>query len=97
MVIALSGSGEAASGKHAVALKWQASPSPAIGYFIYRSSAGPGGGALSRLNSSLDDSTSFTDSTVVSGETYQYIVTSVDSKNVESKASNQITVAIPSP
>jgi hypothetical protein len=91
--IALSGSGDAASGKHTVALNWQASSSPAIGYFIYRSSKGSGG--LSKLNATLNDSTSFTDTTVVSGETYQYAVTSVNSSNVESAASNQITVTIP--
>lgn len=95
--IALSGSGEAASSKHSVALRWQASSSSTIGYFIYRSSVGTSTGALSRLNLSLDNSTSFTDSMVVSGETYQYAVTSVDSNNVESAASNQITVKIPSP
>ncbi len=92
--IALSGSGEGTSGKHAVALSWQAS-SQAVGYFIYRSSKG--NGALSKLNATLIDSTSFTDSTVASGETYQYVVTSVNSSNIESAASNQITVTIPSP
>lgn len=91
--VALSGRGEA-SVKHSVALSWQPSASAAIGYFIYRST---GGGGLSRLNASLDDSTSFTDSTVVSGETYRYEVTSVNSSNVESAASNPITVTIPGP
>lgn len=93
--VALSGSGEAASGGHSVALNWQASASPTIGYFIYRSSTDET--ALSKLNASLDTSTTFTDSTVTSGETYQYVVTSVNSSNVESAASNQITVTIPSP
>jgi Abnormal spindle-like microcephaly-assoc'd, ASPM-SPD-2-Hydin len=92
--IALSGSGDATSGKHSVALSWQAS-SQAIGYFVYRSSTGSG--ALSKLNATLNESTSFTDSTVASGETYQYVVTSVNSSNVESAASNGITVTIPSP
>lgn len=92
--IALSGSGEAASGKHSVALSWQPS-SQAVGYFIYRSTKG--NGALSKLNPTLNESTSFTDSTVASGETYQYVVTSVNSSNVESAASNQIAVTIPSP
>ena len=92
--IALSGSGEATSSKHSVALSWQAS-SQAIGYFIYRSSKGRG--ALSKLNAALDESTSFIDSAVASGETYEYVVTSVNSSNIESAASNQITVKIPSP
>ncbi len=93
--IALSGMGEGSSGKHSVVLSWQASSSPAMGYFIYRSTKGSG--SLSKLNAALTDSTSFTDSTVASGETYQYEVTSVSSKNIESAASNQITVTIPSP
>jgi Abnormal spindle-like microcephaly-assoc'd, ASPM-SPD-2-Hydin len=92
--VALSGSGGAASGKHAVALSWQAS-SQAMGYFIYRSSKGSG--ALSKLNAALDESTSFIDSAVASGETYEYEVTSVNSSNIESTASNQISVTIPSP
>lgn len=92
--VALSGSGGAASGKHVVALSWQAS-SQAIGYFIYRSTKGSG--ALSKLNAALDDTTSFIDSAVASGETYEYEVTSVNSSNIESTASNQITVTIPSP
>ena len=92
--IALSGSGDATSSKHTVALNWQAS-SQAVGYFIYRSTKG--NGALSKLNAALDYSTSFIDSAVASGETYKYVVTSVSSSNIESKASNQITVTIPNP
>lgn len=92
--IALSGKGDVGSGKHSVALRWQASSSPTIGYFIYRSSKGSG--ALLKLNAALTDSTSFTDSTVASGETYQYVVTSVNSNNIESEESNEITVTIPS-
>ena len=93
--IALSGSGDARSGKHSVALSWQASSSPTMGYFVYRSAKG--NGTLSKLNAGLIDSTSFTDSTVVSGETYLYVVTSVNSSNIESAASNEITVTIPTP
>jgi hypothetical protein len=92
--VELSGSGEATSGKHAVALSWQAS-SQAIGYFIYRSSKG--NGTRSKLNPELNASTSFIDSAVASGETYEYVVTSVSSSNAESTASSQITVTIPSP
>src|SRR5690242_9399652 len=91
--IALSGNGDATS-KHSVALKWQASPQ-AIGYFIYRGSKGSG--ALSKLNVALDGSTSFIDSAVVGGETYEYAVTSVNSSNIESMASNRTTVTIPKP
>lgn len=92
--IALSGSGDGASGKHSVALSWRASASPTIGYFVYRSAKG--NGPFSKLNATPIDSTSFTDSTVVSGETYQYEVTSVNPNDLESAASNEITVTIPS-
>jgi fibronectin type 3 domain-containing protein len=43
----------------------------------------------------MDSSTTYVDSTVVSGTTYIYIVKSVDSSGEESVASNEITVAIP--
>lgn len=92
--IALSGSGEAKSSKHSVELTWQASASPSLGYFVYRST---GNRAPSKLNTSLVPSTSFTDTAVVSGETYNYAVTSVNSTNIESATSNEITVTIPTP
>ena len=47
------------------------------------------------INSSPDSAVVYVDSTVVSGATYSYAVTSVDSSGVESVDSNEITVTIP--
>jgi hypothetical protein len=91
--IGLTGSGTAQSPGPSVTLRWQPSASEVIGYFIYR---GMTEGALSKLTSSVDPSTSFTDSTVAGGQTYVYAVTSVDSENVESARSAAVSVTIPS-
>jgi hypothetical protein len=90
--IALSGSGVAASGNHSVALNWQPSSSPAIGYFVFRGSSASN---LSRLNVTAVSTTSYTDRNVVNGQTYVYAVKSVDSGNQLSNFSNPVTVKIP--
>jgi hypothetical protein len=93
VVISLTGTGESAS--HYVDLSWQApgsSADPVAGYHIYRSS---GGSAYQLLNSSLDTQTTYTDNNVTSGQSYDYIVKSVDSSGVESSASNQAAATIP--
>ena len=92
-VVALNGTGAAVP--HEVDLSWDApssSPDPVASYNIYRST---GSGAFQQKNSSPNPQTAYTDSTVVSGVSYNYIVKSVDSVGVESVPSNQITVAIP--
>jgi hypothetical protein len=92
--VGLSGSGMAQSGQHSVTLNWQPSSSQVIGYFIYR---GIIQGGLSKLSTSVDPSTGYTDSTVAGGQTYVYAVTSVDSGSVESAQSTLVSVTIPSP
>jgi hypothetical protein len=80
---------------HRVNLSWQApsnSPVPVVGYNIYRTT---GGSAYVRLNSSVDTRTTYVDSAVQSGSTYDYIVESVASSGVESIASNEVAAAIP--
>ncbi len=68
----------------AVELKWEQSPSPNIvGYYVYRSMKS--GGSFSRLNSQPDSGTSYTDNTVASGQSYVYVVTVVDSKDIQSR------------
>ena len=54
---------------HTVGLSWDASTSPNIvGYNIYR---GPSAnGPYTKINSSLDPNTSYSDTTVQSGDTY---------------------------
>jgi fibronectin type 3 domain-containing protein len=59
---------------------------------VYR---GPAPGSLSKLSNTVDTSTSYTDSTVVGGQTYVYAVASVDSSNIESAQSTPVTVTMP--
>jgi hypothetical protein len=92
--IALTGTG-AAAGTYEVELTWDAptsSTDPVVSYNIYRAT---GSGSYAKINSSVNTPTSYTDSTVTSGTTYSYEVTSVDGSGVESTPSNIYTVAIP--
>jgi hypothetical protein len=94
--IPLSGAGSstATAVHHSVDLTWTASSSSSvIGYDVYRgaNAAGP----FSRLNAAVNASTSYTDSSVASGQTYYYVVTAVDSANVESSFSAPASVSIP--
>jgi len=90
---ALSGTGMAAGG-HSVALSWDASSSSSVdGYNIYRAAATSG--PFSKLNSSPDNGTSYTDSSVQSGSTYFYVTTSVGTDGEESSYSNQVKAVIP--
>ena len=93
--IGLSGTGLQPPIPHSVTLSWIPSTSTVIGYNAYR--AGVSGGAYSKLNSSPVTTAQFTDSNVQSGQTYYYVVTSVDSNNVESTYSNEVPATIPTP
>ena len=88
-----SGSGTQQQSTHSVALSWDPSTSQVIGYNVYRRAGSSG--SYARLNPSLDTATSYTDSSVQNGQTYDYVTTSVDASNVESAYSNQATAAIP--
>jgi Abnormal spindle-like microcephaly-assoc'd, ASPM-SPD-2-Hydin len=82
--------------QHSVNLSWTASTSQnVIGYNIYRgvTSSGP----YSKINSVLNASTLYSDTTVADGQTYYYVTTSVNSTNEESPYSNQTTAVIPPP
>jgi hypothetical protein len=82
--------------QHSVNLSWTASTSQnIIGYNIYRSPTS--GKQYSKINSVLNASTLYTDSTVLDGQTYYYVTTSVNSSNQESAYSNQTTAVIPPP
>jgi hypothetical protein len=82
------------SAKPSVDLKWSPSASAVIGYFVYRSTIS--GGPYAKLNPSVDATADYTDDSVSSGTTYYYVVTSVDSSNIESSYSNQASVTVPS-
>src|SRR5258708_30669194 len=81
--------------QHSADLSWGPSPSTVVGYNVYRSTTP--GGPYTKINSSLDASTVYTDSTVQSGQTYYYVSTSVDATGMESVYSNQLQMVIPSP
>ncbi len=91
--IALSGTGVSAS-THSVALNWSPSASAVTGYFVYRGTVS--GGPYSKLFASADTAPNYKDSSVSDGQTYYYVVTSVDTSNVESSYSNQVSATIPS-
>jgi len=92
--IALSGSGVQLV-LHSVTLSWGPSLSEVAGYNVYRSTQS--GGPYTKLNSSPVSTTAYTDSTVQAGQTYFYVATAVDSENVESVFSNEISATIPTP
>ncbi len=80
-------------GQHTVALSWGPSSSPVNGYRVYRSTvSGSDFSALTSVISNL----SFSDNTVIDGNTYYYVVTAVDAAGQESPHSNEATAVIPS-
>lgn len=91
--IALSGTGVAASAQHTVALTWDRSTSSVTGYFVYRGTKPSG--PFAQLNSTPESSPSYSDGTVSSGQVYYYYVTAVDSSNIQSADSNEVSVTIP--
>jgi hypothetical protein len=93
VVISLSGTGA----PHEVDLTWNApaigSGDPIAGFHVYRA---PGGSTSYQLiNSASDVQTSYADTTVQSGNAYDYIVKSFDASGMESDPSNTTTVTIP--
>lgn len=79
---------------HNVTLFWDPSASQVIGYNVYRGTQSGGPYPL-KLTASPQSMTGFVDNTVVAGNTYYYVATSVDMNAVESVSSNQIAATIP--
>ena len=77
---------------HSVVLSWGPSPTSVVGYRVYRDN----GSGFSPLTSVIPDLT-YTDTAVVSGNTYLYAVTAIDAAGDESPFSNQATAVIPTP
>ena len=77
---------------HSVVLSWGPSTSPVSGYRVYRDD----GSGFSPISGVIPDLT-YTDTTVVSGNTYHYAVTAVDVVGDESSFSNQVAAVIPTP
>ena len=81
--------------KHSVTLNWQKAEAPQgtmIGYHIYRTTKQ--GGPYSPIASRVQ-STSYKDESISSGETYYYVVTSVDDAGHESQYSQEISTRVP--
>ena len=90
-VLAMTGMGMAPI-QHNVDLTWIASTN-AVGYNIYRSAAA--NGSYSMINSSLDSTAAYTDTTVVSGQTYYYVATALNSAGQESAYSAPVQAVVP--
>ena len=95
VAVPLSGTGVTTTSSHEVDLYWNApgsSPDPVAGYHVYRAT---GTGAYSMQSGSLILPTTYVDTNVASGTAYSYMIKSVDSKGIESVASNTISVTVP--
>jgi Abnormal spindle-like microcephaly-assoc'd, ASPM-SPD-2-Hydin len=86
----------AAPPAHTVNLSWAASTSSNIvGYNIYRRTGTSG--SFTQINSALNATTIYVDTTVADGQTYYYETTAVNSSNEESEPSTPVSVVIPPP
>jgi hypothetical protein len=89
----LTGTG-VAQGSHSVDLSWDPGSGNPVGFNVYRANvrAGP----FQMINTVLDASPNYTDSTVASGATYYYVTTEVNAEGQESAYSNEVKAVIPS-
>ena len=71
---------------------WWNSTSDAVGYNVYRSTSA--GGAYTKVNSTLEANTAYTDNSVAAGQTYFYEATSVSSGGQESARSTPPVEAV---
>jgi hypothetical protein len=89
-IISLSGTGEQSN---SALLSWNASTSSTVtGYNVYRSMTSANGYA--KINASPIGELDYTDTTVVGGQIYYYVVTSVDSMGDESAFSEDVQANI---
>ena len=84
--------GDAIVPQYSVNISWNGSTSAVAGYNVYR---GTTVGKYSKINTALDPNTAYTDSTPVSGTTYYYAATAVNSKGEESTYSEPLKVVVP--
>jgi hypothetical protein len=89
----LAGTG-VAQGSHSVDLSWDPGSGNPVGFNIYRANARAG--PFQMINTVLDASPNYTDSTVASGATYYYVTTEVNAEGQESAYSNEVKAVIPS-
>ena len=81
--------------QHSVSLSWTDSNSGIAGYNIYRGNSA--GGPFTQINSGLDATPAYNDTSVVAGQTYYYVATAVNESGAESAYSNEVEGVIPSP
>jgi hypothetical protein len=85
-----------AAGTYSVNLTWDApsnSPDPVTGYNVYRLLSGSS--SYQQLNASVVTKIAYSDTEVQGGQTYDYIVESVDAGGVTSTPSNTVSVDVP--
>jgi len=87
----VTGTGVAQS-SHYVYLSWKGAEG-AVGYNIFRGNSK--NGPYEQINTALDASTNYTDNTVVAGETYYYVATSVNAQGQESAYSSAVKAVVP--
>jgi fibronectin type 3 domain-containing protein len=63
------------------------------GFNVYRGTLS--GGPYNKVNSALISATSFSDTSVSSGQNYYYVATEVDSTGAESVYSSEVIATIP--
>jgi hypothetical protein len=90
----LNGTGVAATA-HSVSLSWTDSGSGVAGYNVYRGSVS--GGPYDQVNPALASTPSYSDTSVVAGQTYYYVTTAVNGSGAESAYSNEAEGTIPTP
>jgi fibronectin type 3 domain-containing protein len=78
--------------QHRVTLTWDPSPSVVLGYHVYR---GQGSGGPYLRIATLLPLTTHSDSAVISGQSYYYVVTAVGLDSRESGYSNEAVATIP--
>jgi hypothetical protein len=93
--ISLSGTGTAPV-QHSVSLAWDPSPSTdVVSYVVYRRTGSSG--SFTKVGSTSNTATTFTDTTVQGNQTYFYQVTCIDSNNLESDVDGPVTATTPGP
>jgi hypothetical protein len=90
--ISLSGTGVTAA-SHSVLLSWSPSVSSVVGYNAYVSLQS--GGPFTKMNSTPVGATSYTDTAVQAGQTYYFVITSINSNNEESARSAEVSALVP--
>jgi Abnormal spindle-like microcephaly-assoc'd, ASPM-SPD-2-Hydin len=92
LTVTLSGSGTAAAA-HSATVSWESGNPSAVAYLVYRSDVS--GGPYVPLTASPLTELNYTDSTVISGSTYYYVVTELDSAGDESPFSSEVSATVP--